>query len=269
MATNLERFKKDLDRLIEQGGLLECALQRAVWKDGEFEKEVEKQIGKEKSKALHAKIPNFKIAYEPWYSECLALIRQLLPDRLANFVSLYEKPKSRKEISCDNYVIQDYLQGIRVTYMGEVKVDGSAAVPQLSQQVAILTAVQVRFESSLFEISQLVRADLFDSEIDAARDLLKKGFLRAAGAIAGVVIEKHLHQVCADHTINIGKRHPGIGDLNELLKANQVIDVPQWRHISLMADIRNICDHSKSSEPTTDQVKYLLDGASKILKTIF
>ena len=117
-----------------------------------------------------------------------------------------------------------------------------------------MKAAEKRFDSSLFEIRQLVQADLFDSEIDAARELLKNKFVRAAGAIAGVVLEKHLTQVCEDHGLEIQKKHPALSDLNELLKANSVIDVLQWRFISMLADIRNLCDHNKAKEPTEQQV---------------
>ena len=55
------------------------------------------------------------------------------------------------------------------------------------QQVHILSAVENRFESSLFDMRQLVQADLFDSELDAAKQLLQNGFNRASGAMAGVV----------------------------------------------------------------------------------
>ncbi|WP_455155954.1 hypothetical protein, partial [Sphingomonas zeae] len=77
-----------------------------------------------------------------------------------------------------------------------------------------------------------------------------------------------LAQVCADHKIKISKKHPGIGDLNEALKAASTIDVPQWRHISMLADIRNICDHNKQKEPTELQVSDLIDGTDKVMKTI-
>ena len=43
-----------------------------------------------------------------------------------------------------------------------------AAIPHLRQQLSILKSVKARFESSLFDIRQLVQADLFDSEIDTA-----------------------------------------------------------------------------------------------------
>ena len=267
MTLNIDRFKRDIEALIDRGMLLEIAMIRdTLGKDAV--KEYLKSLGEEAAAAILKKAPIFKTEYEKWYSECLPLIRQLLPDRLDAFVRQYEKPKSRKEIAADNYVIEDYMLGIQVTYAGKVKVDGKSAFPKLKNQTAILGAALSRFESSLFEIRQLVQADLFDSEIKSARHLFDNKFLRAAGAIAGVVLEKHLRQVCIDHNIPIVKKNPTIGDLNEAIKVGGVIDIPQWRHITLLGDIRNICDHNKQREPTEQQVSDLIDGTDRVMKTI-
>jgi hypothetical protein len=269
MAVNLERFRKDLDRLVAQGDLLEYSMIREI-DEKNFLKQVNEQLGEENLAPFLKTLPHFKTTYEAWYSESLAVLRQLLPDRVANFIALYEKPKSRKSVEYGNYVIQDYMQGLRVTrgWDKEVVVDSSGALPQYRQQLAILKAAKSRFESSLFEIRRLVQADLLDSEIDVANELLKANFVRPAGAIAGVVLEKHLRQVCDDHEIKIAKKNPGISDLNELLKSNSVIEIPQWRHVSLLADIRNLCTHSKAKDPTTEQVTDLIEGTIKILKTV-
>lgn len=45
-------------------------------------------------------------------------------------------------------------------------VSSKAAINLLEQQIAIVEAIKRRFESSLFDIKQLVQADLFDSELD-------------------------------------------------------------------------------------------------------
>ena len=158
---------------------------------------------------------------------------------------------------------------MRVTRLGEVVVDGKAGGPLFDQQLAILNAVKARFESSLYDIKQLVQADLFDSELDAATALLTHGFMRAAGALAGVVLERHLTQVCENHLLVIGKKNPVISDLNDALKNSGVIDVPNWRFTQHLADIRNMCDHNKKQEPTVDQVNDLILGVSKISKVIF
>ncbi|CAO4145032.1 hypothetical protein [Methylorubrum extorquens] len=268
MKDNISYFKSDITRLSHDGEKLVHAMQAQILGGKKFKELATKQFGKEKAEELIKKLPDFNTSYEAWYSESVALLKQILPDRVRNFIELYEKPKNRKAIAYGNYVVQDFLQGLRVNFGGDTKVDISAALPQMQQQVAIVSAAKVRFESSLFEIRQLIQADLFDDELLAARELHKNKFYLAAGAMAGVLLEKHLKEVCSSHSIAISKKNPTISDLNELLKSNSVIDVPQWRHISFLGDKRNICGHNKSSDPSGEQVKDLIDGTDKVLKTI-
>lgn len=269
MQSNLDRYKKDLDALLSKGDMLHMALEHHCMPE-EFEVEVKRQLGK-KAKQYLDDLPNFGQEYQVWYSEAKSLIKQLLPDRLADFVRHYEKPKPRKDISFENYRIEDCLQGLTITRGWEkIKVVGpEGALPHFRQQLAILRSVKARFESSLFDIRQLVQADLFDSELDAAKELLRHKFTRAAGAIAGVVLERHLAQVCENHSLKISKKNPSISDLNGLLKDGGVLDMPQWRFVQHLADIRNLCDHNKAAEPTVDQVDDLLAGVAKITKTVF
>ena len=160
-------------------------------------------------------------------------------------------------------------QGLEVrTPNGDIKVGPAAALSKYRQQLAMLRAAERRFDSSLFEIRQLVQADLFDSEVEAARELLKNKFIRAAGAVAGVVLERHLKQVCDDHGIKIGKISPTVAVFNQTLRDADVIDVPQWRFNQHLVNIRNLCDHNKAREPTKEQVQDLIDGTAKVLKTI-
>ena len=192
---------------------------------------------------------------------------------MTDFERYYEKPKTRKDITFENYRIEDYLQGVTVISTsggGRGQIVGpEAAIPQFDQQLAILKSVSSRFESSLFDIRQIVQADLFDSELEAARELIKHGFLRGAGAIAGVVLEKHFSQVAENHGIKTRKKHPTINDYNELLKGENVLDVPSWRQIQRLGDIRNICDHNKEREPKKEEVIELVDGVDKFTKTLF
>lgn len=121
----------------------------------------------------------------------------------------------------------------------------------------------------MFDIRQLVQADLFESELESAGALAKGGFARAAGAVAGVVLEKHLRQVCDNHGIKVSKKNPTIGDLNDLLKQSEVMEVPQWRFIQHLGDLRNLCDHDKKVEPTREQVSDLITGVAKVAKTLY
>ena len=94
-------------------------------------------------------------------------------------------------------------------------------------------------------------------------------FTRAAGVLAGVVLERHLKEVCGNHDLTLRRKAPQISHLNDALKGGNVIDIPQWRSIQQLGDLRNLCAHDKESEPTLDQVKDLLAGVAKVTKTIF
>jgi len=125
MLENLETYKKDLDKLVNDGELLHIAMQWECFPD-----KIEEALGKKASETIKT-LPSFSEEYQSWYSETKAIVKQLLPDRLPDLVRLYEKPKPRKDISYENYRIEDYLHGINVTrgwQKGKV-VGPDAAIP--------------------------------------------------------------------------------------------------------------------------------------------
>jgi hypothetical protein len=165
-------------------------------------------------------------------------------------------------------MIADYLQNLRTTnFVGEVLVDGTAAINKFQQQLEILRSAQRRFDSSLFEIKQMVQADLFDDELAAAKMLNKNKFMRAAGAVAGVILEKHLKQVLKNHNLTCKK--DTISPLNDALKAGNVYDIPTFRKIQYLADIRNQCDHDSKREPTQEEVEEMVNGVRFIVTNVF
>lgn len=267
MDSSAKKLKDDIDQLLEVGEKLSWSLKIIAFGAKEI-MEVAKFSGS--TSDFIKKFPNFHSQYQAWYSESIVLIKQILPDRLVDFKSHYEYPGTRKALDVVNYRINDVLQKLSVTrFNGDIIVDSSAAITHLDQQISIVRAARRRFDSSIFDIRKIVQADLFDGEIDAARELFKGKFLRAAGAIAGVVLERHLGQVCRDRDIKITKKNPTINDFNQMLKDNEIIGIPEWRHISMLADIRNICDHSKGVEPTEAQLNDLINGVDKVIKTVF
>lgn len=266
MTSNLDKYKDDLDSLIKLGSKMELDL---TWRHL-----AEKSHLEEKDAAIAKELKGtFENQYQRFYTESHAVIRQLIPDRIDEFEKLYKGEPRRKSIDSVTFNIQDWLNGVRAgtnSYTGEKTFNDSAIVHmRFSTQFAILKAVEARFESSLFDIKQLVQADLFDSELAAATELIKKGFLRGAGAIAGVVLEKHLAQVADNHSSKTRRKNPSISDFNDLLKNDGILDVPTWRQIQRLGDIRNLCDHNKEREPTKDEVNELVTGVEKFTKTLF
>jgi hypothetical protein len=215
--------------------------------------------------------PSFMVDYQSWYTRALPAIRQLLPERYEEFCHLYKLDTRPKSHDYASYTISDYLLGLKLVheFLGYDLVDHRGAlISKLGQQVTILGSAIHRIESILSDIEGLIQAHLFERELSAAGDLLKKGYLRAAGVVAGVTLEAHLAKVCADHGIKFRKASPTISDFNEELRKADVIDVPVWRHIQRLGDIRNMSAHSKEREPRSDEVEDLIVGTEKIIATI-
>ena len=272
MSEKTKKFESDLDHLINKGDELEAAIIYECCSE-DFKRNFGKELDEDKMETFIKNLPSFTSEYQSWYSEALALIKQVLHYRLEDFTSYYQYARVRKDITGENYRIYDYLQGLSVSASQGLNqkliVDGRAAIPAFAQQLNIVKAAKATLESSLIELTSILQADLFDSEIDSARTLAKSGFFRPAGAICGVVIEKHLKQVCNTHGVVIKKKNPVISDLNQALRDKGSILFPQWRFIQLLADIRNICTHDKGREPEKKEIDNLLSGTNEVLKTIF
>jgi len=139
---------------------------------------------------------------------------------------------------------------------------------KFASQFSLLKSLSTRIDSVLSDVKGSLFVELQDQELKVASQLVEVN-LRAAGAVAGVVLEGHLQRVAVNHGVSISKRNPTISDLNDPLKADGVYDIPTWRKIQHLADIRNYCDHKKEREPTEDEVKELIAGRDAIIKTIF
>lgn len=213
----------------------------------------------------------FGTKYQAWYSRAYKLAEALAKERLSEFISYYLIDQKRKITDAGNYVIQDYIKGI-----GARK--NSHGVPlwnpediawmRITNQFQIIESLTSRIDTVLQDVTGHLFAEIQDSELKAAVQL-KKISIRAAGALAGVVLERHLQRVAVNHNISISKRNPTISDLNEPLKTASIYDVPTWRKIQYLADIRNLCSHQKDTEPTEEQVTELIDGVNAVIKNIF
>lgn len=259
---NKEKIKEDFSRLCSEGDRLLCSLVLENSEGVNKEKFV-KQIKKKDFKI--EELPSFRREYEQWYTKAVAVIKTFSPHRVQDFISLYKNDK-RKQLDGLTYTICDAVAGVANKSRNLSPI---IAAPLFSQQISILEGASNLVDSVFYDTENMLRADLFDSEIDSAYGLLKLRFLRAAGAICGVVLEKHLRQICNNHNIAIKKKSPCISDYNDELKNSGILDMSTWRNIQYLGDLRNLCDHDKTVEPTKEQVKDLCDGTKKIISTVY
>jgi len=211
----------------------------------------------------------FQYDYQCWYTKALKTVSSLAPDRLQEFRSYYEVNPNRKNLGYGTYVIQDYIKGVAPLKLYCPDFDTrEQTLTCFFNQLTILFSLTERIESVLSDIEGELYAELQDSEFVVARQLAKIS-LRAAGALMGVVIEGHLQKVASKHGIKVAKKNPTIADLNDPFKAAGLIDVPTWRKISFLSDIRNLCSHKKDTGPTKEQVEELIQGAEWLTKNFF
>ena len=260
MASTFDRYRKDIERLSAFGGKLALAMQ--------LESDPRSEIVHPYTDDELGELPDVRSSYQAWYSEALALVGQLIPEREEDFRSYYAPKAVRKDILYSNYTMSDYLRGTTVRRGGDIVVGPAAGNAAMYQQFNIVFGLANRFSSTLYDIKTLLHADLMDDELHAAEELNRNGLQRGAGAMAGVVLEAHLAAVCERHKVTLRKKEPTISDLNDALKANSVVEVAQWRFVQHLGDLRNKCDHKKVTDPTQEEVVELIEGVRKITKTL-
>ena len=212
----------------------------------------------------------FGMEYQAWYSRAIKLVEALAPERLKEFTEYYLIDPKRINMGVGNYVIQDYVMGMMAPTRRNKPLWNINSTTRIGimNQVQIISFLTTRIDSVLQDVAGHLFSELQDKELEAASHLIKIN-LRAAGALAGVVLERHLQRAATNHDINIEKKAPTISDLNDPLKQSGAYAVPVWRKIQLLADIRNLCTHQKEEEPTKKQVNELIDGVNTIIKTVF
>lgn len=267
--TATEQIKTEIKRLSNQGVNLFNAMQVEQYPEN-MEHHFTHVLKKDYQTFIKT-LPNFTQAYQSWYSEAQAVVRRFLPGRLADFTALYEQPKGRKEIRADNYVIEDYLKKVVITSGFDKKIVVSPAdgIPVFQQQINILNSVFDRLDNVLYETEQLLQASLLDQELQSARQLAKAQFLRSSAAICGIVLEKHLGQLCNKHELKAPKKNMVIKEYNDLLKKQEIYSFETWRFIQHLSDLWTLSCRNKKEMPTVEEAYDLIDGTEKVIKTVF
>ncbi len=288
MADQRKQIALEIDGLVADGHAIRVSEVLRNWDNAEKRKAAEKRIKKEESETRKAKggpkadapaklsiidlvkDDDFGGYYQGWYSKALRVIEQLLPDRYQEFRELYRLDKRPKELDVTTYAVSDYIHGTIVSRGGVKRFDPMPiATGKMKDQVDILATAQDRLDSILADIEGSLEATLLDDELETASELVRTKHIRSGGVVAGVVLERHLKTVVDNHEVSLGRKKAQIGHLNDALKEAKVFDNPRWREVQRLGDIRNLCAHDGEREPKLDEVRELIDGTERIVKTVF
>jgi len=128
----------------------------------------------------------------------------------------------------------------------------------------IFIALKEDYEKGyLSSIETLVQAEVFESQLEQAEELLKNGYILASAVIAGVVLETGIRELCTRENIIHGK----LDKMNAELAKAGVYNKLQQKRITALADIRNSAAHGKPEEFTKEDVKMMIRDIEQFLAT--
>jgi hypothetical protein len=114
-------------------------------------------------------------------------------------------------------------------------------------------------------LKNIIEAEVFESQIEQAEELLGKGYYVPAAVIAGVVLETHIRELCLENNMPTGK----LNKMNDDLAKNGIYNVIIQKQITELAAIRNSAAHGKENDEkegfTLEQVKTMIAGIKNIL----
>lgn len=128
----------------------------------------------------------------------------------------------------------------------------------------IFAAARSDFQGGhLASIRSLVQAELFDSELEQASELLGQGYKGPAALVAGVVLETSLRDLCDQQSPVIP--HGKLDQMNAGLAKIGLYNKLQQKRITSIADIRNSAAHGKWTEFTEADVVDMIKDVQRFL----
>lgn len=191
--------------------------------------------------------------YQIWHSKAEALIKEYLYDRKDEFTREYDK-----------------ILGLLQLRNGWAKVDVHYIIKDFTDrfdtQKNLISSLPRVFEIQKLKLRKTISADLVESELDQAELLLNHDFYRAAGAVAGVALERYLKTLCEISTPPVPyNKNATINPLALKLRDIGYLNETKRKQMGLLGDIRNKCVHTKE-EPTKGDVKRLIRETKDFLR---
>ena len=239
----LQRLRENIERLVQDGYLLL----------GEVDKlsSIPGLLGSEKERVRLSRAVNER--YYAWYNAARPLVETNLRESFSEFQGFYlvVGPQAQRLLTSANEVDDSALQKFERAF---------------ATQLGIVGSIPRALEAKALGLRGLLARDLMEDELTVARHLLENGYVREAGAIAGVVLEHHLRLMCEKRGEGVDKRD-AIGSLNDKLRKHYPHD-SEYRRVQWMNEIRATCAHDKPSQPESNKVEQLISAIQDFMSAI-
>lgn len=204
----------------------------------------------------------FEEGYQSWYSRALPLMKALALDRYAEFQSYYVVDPRYPWGDTTSFVIQDYFRGRESADAAE---DTARC---FRNQLTILKSVSDRLTWSQMDTADQAARSLQLAALESARELIRISE-RAAGALAGTVLQTFLATLASKHQLKFRKNSPTSRDYAEALKSANALDIPIWSQCTWLAEIHDRSIQADGEGPTKAQVRDLIDGTHWLITNVF
>jgi len=129
----------------------------------------------------------------------------------------------------------------------------------------ILQAAERDFSRGLlFDVKNLVAAELFVDFLEQAEHLVQNGFHAPAASLAGAVLEDGLRKLCHKANLDVPEK-TNIDRLNADLAKTGVYSKLIQKNIIAYADIRNNADHGHFDKFTSSNVESMVAWVGRFL----
>jgi len=288
MEDTIQTMQQALDALLEEGFRL-------------FRGTIQGQEGAHTLSFMKRHMP-----YQAWYTKALRVIRQLYPERSDDFQAHYREllalqrstpslPWYRKVLRVMHRLTavrsQDakdhasegyYSAGSRSpetvwqSCMGMTNTPNGEMIPSVhlmflahfGQQLRILRSVRDGLEYVLADIHSTLYGDVENHVLAAVYRLSQHGHCRAAGALAGVLLEIHLAHVAAKYRVAMGTKSPDITMLNAALKRGSIYDGDIWRFIKHLGALRDVWVDASRRDPTVDELTAFIHEVQTVCQRV-
>jgi hypothetical protein len=244
--------------------------------------------------------------YQAWYTKALRVIRQLYPEHADDFQAHYREllalqrsapspPWYRKALRAITQLtawrsqdVKDQAreghysarpgvpETVRQTCMGMAITPNGELIPSVlltfvahfSQQLRLLSAVRDGLEYVLADLHGTLYGDVENHVLTTVYTLSQHGHHRAAGALAGVLLEIHLAHVAAKYRVAMGAKSPDITRLNAALKRGGIYDGEIWRSIQRLGALRDDWVDASRRDPTVDELTAFLHEVQTVRQRV-
>jgi len=211
------------------------------------------------------------------YKRRFGELKQQLEKLLASRSAKYDEYLGKSQVEVDSNALLEWtvkarnllvkacgLDSEHYKQFNENDVTGvyETCLSTLERLSAIFLAAKEDYEGGyLRSIRSLIQAEVFESELEQAEELLRSGYKSPSAVVAGVVLETSLRDLCDQH----GIPHAKLDKMNSDLAKVGVYNKLRQKQITALAGIRNSAAHGKPDDFSEQDVKNMIGDIERII----